>query len=263
MATAGASPTLVDTHTHLDDRAFDADRPQVIARAVQSGVAMIAVGVDLASSEAAVSLAAQYQNVYAAVGVHPHEAATLTLPVLARLRELCRQPKVVAVGETGLDWYRNLTPQRAQMDAFSAHLDLAAEVGLPVIIHNRQADADVLRLWRAVPGLRGVLHAFSSDDEMADAALAAGLHIAFGGPLTYRNADTTRRVAARVPLDRLLVETDCPLLPPVPWRGRRNEPAYVALVVEALVVLRGEPLPAIAAATTRNAAALFTRAGLA
>lgn len=249
---------LVDTHAHLDDHAFDADRAEVIQRAADSGVAIITVGVDVPSSEAAVALTARHEHVWAAVGVHPHDARTLTAQTLDHLRQLCREARVVAIGETGLDWYRNLSPRDCQLEAFAAQLALAAEVGLPVIVHNRDADDDVLRVWRSVPGLRGVLHAFSSGIALADTALAAGLHIALGGPLTFKNAPERRAVAAHVPLERLLVETDCPYLAPAPWWGRRNEPAYVGLVAEALAQARGATRMEVAQATTGNAAALFS-----
>jgi len=211
----------------------------------------------MASSRAAVALAAGHAGVYAAVGVHPHDAESLTPAILDELRRLCLHPKVVAVGETGLDWFRNLSPRQAQIDAFAAHLALAAEVDLPVIVHNRNADEDVLRVWRSVKGVRGVMHAFSSTAAMADAALAEGLLISLAGPLTYKNAEGTRAVARQAPLDRLLIETDCPYLPPVPWRGQRNEPAHGVLVAEALARVRQLPLVDVVAATTLNAQTLF------
>lgn len=248
---------LIDTHAHVQDIAFDEDRAEVIAHAADAGVTMITVGVDLATSRAAVALAAQYAGVYAAVGVHPHEAASLTPAVIDELRRLCLHPKVVAVGETGLDWYRNLSPKQAQLDAFAAHLAFAAELDLPVIVHNREADDDVLSVWRSVKGVHGVMHAFSSDVKMAKAALAEGLYISLGGPLTYKNAETTRAVARQAPLDRLLIETDCPYLPPVPWRGQRNEPAYVTLIAEALARVRDLPLADVTLATTHNAQVVF------
>ena len=248
---------LVDTHAHVQDAAFDADRSLVIERANAAGVAVICVGVDLASSRAAVALAAQHAGLYAAVGVHPHEARGLTAQALAELRRLCLHPKVVAVGETGLDWHRNLSSRSEQCDAFLAHLYLAREVDLPVIVHNRQADEDVLRLWSGVRGVRGVLHAYSSDVAMAQRAVAQGLYVSLAGPLTYKNADMTRQTAKSLPLERVLLETDCPYLPPVPWRGQRNEPAHVALVAEAFARLRGLSLAEAAAATTANACELF------
>ncbi len=248
---------LIDTHAHVQDAAFDEDRADVLARAAEAGVVIITVGIDIVSSRAAVALAATHAGVYAAVGVHPHESESLTPAVIDELRRLCLHPKVVAVGETGLDFYRNLSPRQAQFDAFAAHLALAAEVDLPVIVHNRDADEDVLRVWRSVRGVSGVMHAFSSGMAMAEAVLAEGLYISLGGPLTYKNAETTRSVARQAPLDRLLIETDCPYLPPVPWRGQRNEPAHVTLVAEALAREHCLTLADVALATTRNALTLY------
>jgi TatD DNase family protein len=248
---------LIDTHAHIQDTAYDEDRADVIARATGAGVLMLTVGVDIATSRAAVALATSNPGIYAAVGVHPHEATSLTPAVLDELRRLCLHPKVVAIGETGLDWYRNLSPKAAQLDAFNAHLTLAAEVDLPVIIHNRDADEDILRAWRSISGVRGVMHNFSSGEEMAEAVLAAAMYISLAGPITYKTGETTRAVARLAPLDRLLIETDCPYLSPVPWRGQRNEPAHVTLIAEALARVRGLPVGDVAAATVRNAQALF------
>jgi len=218
---------------------------------------MITVGVNLATSQAAVALAVKYGDLYAAVGIHPHEAVNASPQDMDELRRLCLHPKVIGVGETGLDWRRCLSPRQAQLDAFAAHLALAAEVDLPLIIHNREADADVLAMLRATPGVRGVLHAYSSDETTAEAAVALGFHISFAGPLTYKNAETTRRVARALPLERLLLETDCPSLPPVPYRGQRNEPAHVGLIAVELARLRETTVALIASATTHNACDLF------
>ena len=252
---------LIDTHAHVQDSAYDEDRADVIKRAADAGVTMITVGVDLASSRAAAALAAQHDGIYAAVGLHPHEAATLSPTVIDELRRLCLHPRVVAIGETGLDWYRNLAPRQAQLDAFAAHLALAAELDLPVIVHNREADDDVLQLLRSASGVRGVMHAYSSDMATAQQAVELGLYVSFGGPLTYKNADETRRVAAGLPLERMLIETDCPYLPPVPWRGQRNEPAFLSLIAEALAGARHLDSQQVAQATTRNAQALFSLPG--
>lgn len=248
---------LVDTHAHLDDATFDADRDDVIQRAADAGVCVITVGVNLTSSRAAVTLAAEHESIYAAVGVHPHEAASVTPAVMDELRRLCLHPKVVAVGETGLDWYRNLSPRPVQLDAFAAHLALAAELDLPVLVHNRDADDDIISACRNVQGLRGVMHAFSSDTSMARKVLDTGLHISFAGPLTYKNAEQTREVARMAPVERMLIESDCPYLPPVPWRGQRNEPSYLHLIAESLARLRNISVAQVAEATTRNAHLLF------
>ncbi len=247
---------FIDTHAHLDAREFDADRAAVMQQAVDAGVdAIITVGEDLASSSTAVALAAQYSAVYAAVGFHPHRAASLTSDALDELRQLARQPKVVAIGEIGLDWVRLYAPRQAQLEAFAAQLALANELSLPVIVHNRQAGADVMSLVSGSKG--GVLHAFSGDLALAHEAISAGFYISFGGPLTYKSNSSGREVARQVPTECLLIETDAPALPPVAWRGRRNEPAYVALVAECLAGLRGVSLAEMATLTADNARDLF------
>jgi len=253
---------LADTHAHLSDARFDADRSVVVERARCAGVGLIIdVGADPEGNKRVSAAMGSVAGVYAAVGIHPHYVASATDSDWEYLSQLATAAYVVAIGETGLDWYRNLSPRAAQLDAFAAHLALARDVNLPVIIHNRDADDDVLRVWRSVAGLSGVLHAFASGPETAAAALVAGLFIAVGGPLTYKNAQQRRDVAAGVPLDRLLVETDCPYLPPVPWRGRRNEPSYVALVAAALAGVRGLAPAGVEQATTLNAALLFGLGG--
>jgi TatD DNase family protein len=222
------STGLVDTHAHLMDRAFDADRALVIERAHAVGVsAMVLVGYDLATSRAAVELARVTPRAWAAVGIHPNSAAEASAADFAVLAELAEAPEVLAIGETGLDNYRHFTPPDRQRWAFAWHLDLAERLDLPVIVHNRDADADVAS---TVAGrkIRGILHCFSSHDpDFLGQMLDLGFYVSFAGPLTFRNADRTREMARRVPLDRLLVETDCPYLAPEPHRGRRNEPAYV------------------------------------
>lgn len=219
---------LVDTHAHLMDAAFDRDRDAVIERARTAGVSnMVVVGYDLASSQAAVELVRQLPGSAAAVGIHPNSAAEASRADFDAIAELANAPEVVGIGETGLDNYRDFTPRALQRQAFDWHLRLAAERDLPIIIHNRQADADVLSL-AAESNVRGVLHCFSSEDpEYLERMLAAGFLVSFAGPLTFKNAAASREMARRVPLDRLLVETDCPYLAPEPHRGRRNEPAFV------------------------------------
>jgi len=287
--------SLVDTHAHLDDRAFAADREAVIARAVAAGVSRIlTVGVDLPSSRAAIALAEKHPAVYAAVGLHPHDARKWNEATARELRALAQHPRVVAIGETGLDFYRNLSPRQAQLAAFRAQLALAGELGLPVIIHDRdeapsrltsrnggrdgasEAHEEVLAIlqeWAAaVPGRSardqnhdrqsqpaacGVLHAFSGDLALAEEVSKLGFFIALGGPLTFTNARRLVEVARQLPLDRLLLETDCPYLTPEPFRGRRNEPAYVRYVAERLAQIRAQPVEVVARATTQNALALF------
>jgi len=248
---------LVDSHAHLDFPQFDADRELVIEQAREAGlVAILNVGTDLASSRAAVALAGEHDFIYAAVGVHPHDARTLTPAVLDQLRALARDPKVVAIGEIGLDYYRDLSPRPVQRRAFADQLALAADLGLPVVVHSRQAHDDVLaalREWRGA----GVLHSYSGGPERLEEVLSLGFSVGISGPVTFPKAGRLRSVAARVPLDRLLVETDCPYLTPVPHRGERNEPAYVRYVVEAVARARGEEPEAVARAAAGNAHRLF------
>jgi TatD DNase family protein len=248
---------LVDSHAHLDFSQFDDDREKVIQRAREARlVAILNVGTDLASSRAAVALAQKYDFVYAAVGVHPHDAKTVTSTVLDKLRTLARHPTVVAVGEIGLDYYRDLSPRPVQRRAFADQLALATELALPVVLHSRQAHGDVLAALRGWDGT-GVLHSYSAGPERLDQVLELGFSIGISGPVTFPKADSLRAVAAQVSLDRLLVETDCPYLTPVPHRGRRNEPAYVQHVVEAVARARGLPVQVVAQATVDNARRLF------
>ncbi len=267
---------LIDSHCHLDFPQFDADRDEVLVRAVEAGVtAIINPGADLESSRRAVALAERYDNVYAAVGVHPHDASTLDQKTLAELRQLAAHPKVVAIGEIGLDYYRDLSPRPQQRAAFDAQLALAADLNLPVIVHQREAAADVsptcvgdvlaaLRAWAVKGHPGGVLHAFSGDEAMADEAVALGFFIGLGGPLTYpqrgptgKNARRLPEIVPRLPLDRLLVETDAPYLPPHPYRGQRNEPAHLVLVAQRLAELRGLPFEVLSRQVTENTRRVF------
>lgn len=251
---------LIDSHAHLNDRRFETDREEVLVRARGAGLAAVVnVGFDLPSSAACLELADRHPFLFAAVGVHPHDAAGVPPDYLERLWELARHARVVALGEMGLDYYRNLSPRAVQEKVFREQLALARELDLPVIIHDREAHAAVLDILRK-DGLGrrgGVMHCFSGDWALAGECLELGLYISLAGPVTYPNAQKTREVAAKVPLDRLLVETDCPYLPPQPWRGKRNEPAFLRRVVEEIAALRGATAAEVAAATTENARRLF------
>jgi TatD DNase family protein len=252
---------LVDTHAHLMDPAFAGDLPAVLERALAAGViAMVCVGYDEASSVQAVALAEQYPQLVAAVGIHPNSSGAAGPDAFAHIQQLARHPRVVGIGETGLDNYRKRTPPAVQREWFARHLDLAAELDLPVIVHNRQADAEtgpILLDWARQTGGRGVLHCFCGDDAMLEAGLAAGFTVSLAGPLTYKNAGSLPDRAKRVPLDRVVVETDCPYLPPHPHRGRRNEPSYVRLTVTRLAELLDRPIAEIERVTTENARRLF------
>lgn len=259
---------LIDTHCHLDFQQFDQDRREVIARAAAAGVhAIIVPALDLENARAVVALAEQHPRVFAAVGVHPNSSAEWDSTWIAQLRQLAQHEKVVAVGEIGLDYYWDKSPPVVQKRAFKAQLELAAELDLPVIIHNREASEDVLELLgdatltqrRERPG---VLHSFSASREVAERAVEMGYYLGFTGPLTYKTADELREVAAWVPSDRLLVETDAPYLTPAGSDGRRggrNEPAFVRRVADRIAAIRGIRPNIVDAMTTENASCLFGR----
>ena len=248
---------LIDTHAHLDFSHFDTDREAVIARAREAGLlAILNVGADLPSSRAAVALAERVDFVYAAVGVHPHDARMVTSATIEELRALAQHEKVVAIGEIGLDYYRDRSPRPAQRRAFASQLALAAELNLPVVVHSREAHDDVLAALSGWNG-QGVLHAYAAGLERLDEVLALGFAIGVAGPVTFTNARRLRAAAATVPPERLLLETDCPFLTPEPYRGRRNEPAYLRYVAEAVAHARGETAEKVAQMAADNAMRLF------
>ncbi len=260
---------LFDSHTHLQLRAFARDRQAALDRAREAGVAeMVVVGIDGTGSREAVALAAREDGVYAAIGWHPHEARLVDGEALRLLRELAAAPSVMAVGEIGLDFYRNLSPREAQARAFREQLDLASELGLPVIIHSREAAAEtyaVLRDWLA-EGPRpeepvGVLHCFSGDLAAAQRYVEMGFMISLAGNVTYPNATHLQAVAAALPLEHLTVETDCPFLAPQSHRGGRCEPSYLTETVDKIAALRNVSPQAVAAATRENARRLYRLAG--
>jgi TatD DNase family protein len=250
---------FVDTHCHLDFPEFDPDRETVLARAREAGLTRILIpGVDLAACRRAILLAERHPEVYAAVGLHPNEAGALTPAAWTELRSLAKHPKVVGIGEIGIDLYWRKLSLTEQEAAFRSQLHLADEVGKPVIVHNRDAHAEVLAILREVrPAGGAVLHAFSGDRALADAALELGFYLGVDGPLTYKKNEALRALFAAVPLERVLVETDAPYLTPQAWRGKRNEPAYVRQVVEKLAEIRGISIETAADVTTRSAASFF------
>jgi len=259
---SGPGMQLIDSHCHLDFPDFDPDREEVLARARAAGVdTLINPGADLPSSQRAVALAEKQPGVYAAVGIHPHDASSLDERGLARLRRLAAHPKVVAIGEIGLDYYRDLSPRDQQRTAFNAQLELAAELNLPVIVHQREAAEDVLAILRAWAGrltAGGVLHAFSASHfAMAREALSMGFYIGIGGPITFANAGRLRETVPKLPLERLLLETDAPYLTPHPYRGQRNEPAYLTLVARRLAELHSVPVETLADQVSDNTRRLF------
>lgn len=251
---------LFDTHAHLHFPEFATDLDAVLARARAAGVrGMVTVGTDVASSRAAVALAAREPDVWATVGIHPHAAAAADAAALAELARLAGEARVVAVGEVGLDYYRDLAPRPAQAAAFRAQVALARRVGKPLVVHCRDAHTDVLAILaeEGAGEVGGVMHCFSGDVAVARRALDLGFLISLAGPVTYPNARALPEVARWVPADRLVLETDCPYLPPQGHRGRRNEPAYLTITATRVAELRGEPLPALAARLTANARRLF------
>lgn len=251
---------LVDTHAHVQMRQFDADRAEVLGGAFSEGITRLIVpGIDVETSKAAITLAAAYpSHIFVGVGTHPHDASTLTDDALAAEHELAHSPGVVAIGEIGLDYYRDLSPRDVQRHALVAQFALARELDLPVILHNRESHADmVAHLREHGMGLRGVFHCFIGDKAMARDALDLGFYLSFAGPVAFPRNVELAEVAAWAPQDRILVETDCPYLTPPPYRGKRNEPRHVALVARRLADLRHVSLDEIAAVTSQNAATLF------
>jgi len=249
---------LADTHVHLNDKRLARDLAGVVERARGAGVGlMVCVGWDLPSSRAALKLAGDLPCVRAAVGVHPHDAAAAPPDYLEQLRILARQPGAVAIGEAGLDYYRDLSPRDTQQEVFRAQMRLAREVGLPLIVHCRDAEAVTLALLEAEGPPLAVLHCFAGDRRTAARYVEMGYYLGFGGTLTYRRNEELRRVAREVPLERILLETDAPYLPPEPRRGRRNEPACLTFVAQVLAELRGITVEEVAEATTANAYRVF------
>jgi len=250
---------LVDSHAHLELEDFDGDREQVIARAREAGVGrIVTVGINLADCRRAVALAEQFDEVYAAVGIHPHDVQEIGRDTYDQLGELARQEKVVAYGEIGLDFFRNYAPREMQIRRFGEQLDFAKSLDLPVIIHDRQAHKETIALLRGWKGRkRGIIHCFSGDYDLARQCLDLGFYISIPGTVTYPKAEEIRDVVKRVPLSVLLVETDSPFLAPQSHRGKRNEPAYVARAAEKIADLKGVSLAEVEQITTDNAREVF------
>ena len=250
---------LIDSHTHLELSEFDSDREDVIKRAKESGVEhIVTVGINLKDSRNAVALAERYDNIYASVGVHPHDAKSIDETTYDSLKKLSESDRVVAYGEIGLDFFRNLSPGDLQVKRFGEQLELAGELGLPVIIHDREAHreiVEVLKGWKSYSG--GVIHCFSGDYDMAVKCLDMGFYISIPGTITYRKSETLRDVVRKIPIDRLLVETDCPYLSPEPKRGKRNEPANVVYTARKVAQVKGLSFEDVAMITSENTRNLF------
>ncbi len=253
---------MIDSHAHLDDEDFDVDREEVIGGLEAAGIDLVVnIAADLPSSEASVALAKEHPRIYATVGVHPHEAKTYDDEVEARLRELAKEEKVVALGEIGLDFHYDFSPRDVQRQVFKRQLALAHELGLPIVIHSREADQETFDLIKAHmeehPEDRVLIHCYSGSVELMREYTKRGAYIALGGTTTFKNARVPKEVAKEVPLTKLLLETDSPYLTPVPYRGKRNEPKYVRLVAENIANLRGIDVEELVEHTDANTRAFY------
>lgn len=256
-------PVLIDSHCHLDFPDFGPEVEEVVARAHGAGVGlMLTISTKVSEFDRVRAVAERFPHVYCTVGIHPHEAASEPETDTATLVEMAKHPKVVGIGETGLDYFYEHSPREAQQRNFRAHIAAARETGLPLVVHTRDADEDTAAILTEEMGkgaFPGLLHCFSSGPQLAEKALEIGLYISLSGILTFKNAVELRETAARVPLDRLLVETDAPYLAPVPKRGKRNEPSFVVHTAEKLAEMKGIGAAALAEATTANFLRLFSR----
>ena len=252
---------LIDTHVHLDDEKFDEDREEIINSFKDNDLELVInVGADIESSKKAVMLAKEYDTIYAAVGVHPHDAKDIDSNTLDILRELSKEEKVVAIGEIGLDYYYDNSPRELQKQWFREQIKLAKQLDLPIIVHSRDASQDVFDIISEESEgrkLRGVIHCFSESLEMALEYIKLGFYISLGGPVTFKNARVPKEVAKEVPLEKLLIETDSPYLTPQPHRGKRNEPKNVRYVAETIANLKGISYEKVKNATNQNTKMLF------
>jgi TatD DNase family protein len=251
---------LIDTHAHLDMEQFDSDRNEVIQRALSADVRqVVTVGIDMSSSLKAISIAESHPSVFAAVGIHPHNADVVDRQDLRRIELISARRKVVAIGEIGLDFYRDLSSRNNQRKRFKQQLDIAMRCNLPVVVHAREAHEQVLEILSSFKrdGPRGVIHCFSGDIDLAEAFIQMGYFISIPGIVTFTNASLMHEVVAGIPLDTMLVETDSPFLSPIPYRGRRNEPSRVVYAAQKVAHIRGITLEEVAEQTSRNARRLF------
>lgn len=249
---------MIDTHAHVQDKVFDSDRGQVLQRAFQAGVeAMIIVGYNYSTSEAGVALCTGQAALYAAVGVHPHDAQSWDKTTLSKMQKLAESREVIAIGETGLDFFRNISPKKKQQEVFREQLQLAVSLHLPVIIHSREATEEVLAIVADYPGLRGVIHCYSGTTAQAEKFIQAGYYIGVCGNVTYPQATTLKEVARKIPLEYVLLETDAPYLAPQEYRGKRNEPSFLPCTAREIASLRNVDAGAVIKQTTENAKKLF------
>jgi TatD DNase family protein len=250
---------LIDTHTHLHFRDFDDDREMVIQRAIKNNIkAIITIGTDLESSKAAQGLAEKFAVVFAAVGIHPNDSMNASDDDLLQIENMAAQEKTIAIGEIGLDYYREYASREKQEIIFRKQINLAKKLGLPMIIHNRQAEDDILRILKEEKGeeISGVFHSFSGDIPFLEAVLSHHYHVSFTGPVTFKNTNYNKLIDI-VPIEQLLLETDSPFLSPVPFRGKRNEPSYVKYIADKIAQVKGVSIEKLAEVTTENAKSLF------
>ena len=253
-------PLLVDSHAHLDGKQFATDLKATVDHATANGIShILTIGCDLQSSAASIKVAEQYKNIYAAVGVHPHDATEIDDQALGTLRTMLSHPKVVALGEIGLDYYRDRSPRDIQRNAFRQQIRLAREVGKPIVVHDREAHAEVIQILKEedATSIGGVLHCFSGDLDMAKQCLDLGFYLSFTGTITYPKNDEIRNIIKQIPIDRMLIETDCPYLSPQKFRGKRNEPAYVRFTADKMAEIKGLTIADVARVTSRNCHDLF------
>ncbi len=251
---------LIDTHCHLDFKDFDEDRDDVIKRAAEEGIKyIINVGSSVEGSERSLALSKKYEFVFASVGIHPHDADTVNKAVIMKMRGMAKDKKVVAIGEVGLDYYRNNSPKEAQRSSFREFIKLAAELNLPLIIHNREAGAESIAILKEEMGdnVRGVMHCFSGDEDFLERCLDSGLYVSFTCNVTFKNAAGLRDIMRKVPIEKMFLETDAPFLAPQVLRGQRNEPSYLKYLVREIALAKGVSGEKVADVTTENAVNFF------
>lgn len=252
---------LIDSHAHLDMERFDLDRDLVIDRALSVDVRqIITIGIDIKSSIRAVKLAKSYSSIFASVGIHPHNADNTDKTDLEQIPLIANQEKIVAIGETGLDFFRNRSSRQKQIELFKQQLDIAISLDLPVVIHDREAHEEILKILSSlkINEFKGVIHCFSGDYNLAKTFIDIGYYISIPGTVTFKNAIQVQEVAVRIPLNRMLLETDAPFLTPAPYRGKRNEPCHITHTAQKIAKLRGISFEEIAMQTSKNACQLFS-----
>ncbi len=260
LARNGGNTMLADSHAHLGMPQFNGDRDEVIQRAIDRGVELIfTVGTDVGDCRKAIEIARRSDRVFAIIGIHPHDARHFNETTYSDLKTLSADAKVKAIGEIGLDFFRNLSPRETQVARFRQQIHLAKDLGVPIVVHARDAQKEVLAVLReeGVQEIGGILHCFSGDYDMAKSCMDLGLFISIPGTITYKNSSGLRKVVKEIPLDRILVETDCPFLAPMPYRGRRNEPAYVKITASKLAEVKGLSFDEVARITSKNAKTVF------